>query len=334
MSWLYMAAIVALLVPAAALAQTYDTPQTLAVVISPPFYTYVDADGYAVATGIVRNESETAYVGNVVIQARFYGDAASLPLDAVTAGTLLEVIPPGGSSPFVARSAEPDPRIKSAVASLQMFDPSNPKIPGLAVERLADGLLRIRDSVGAPHANITVHIAYHDAFDPPRILGTSTHHIGGMGIGGSLNLTTPGEYPLGARGATAFVESDAFSSGTISWRIGAAPSAPSPPPAQILDAWMADHTGVRTTAAAAHQNVTLNAAVHLPDGEGRYWLYVQVSSKESGGVVLLERVEVDGAPSIPWTPTHEGEYIAEMFLWGETSAPASRPGPLLLLTVG
>ena len=334
MSWLYVAAIVALLAPAAALAQTYDTPQTLAVVISPPFYTYVDAEGHAVATGMVHNESDTAYVGNVVIQARFYGESTPFPLDTVAVNTLLEVIPPGGSSPFVARSAEPDPRIKSAVASLQMFDPSNPKIPGLAVERLADGRLHVYDTVGAPHTNVTIHIAYHDAFDPPRILSTSTHHVGDVGIGGSLNLTTPGQYPAGARGAAAFVESGAFSSGTVSWRIGDAPSAPPPLPAQILDAWMADHTGERTSAAAAHQNVTLNAAVHIPDGEGLYWLYVQVSSKEGGGVVLLERVEVDGAASVPWTPTHTGEYIAEMFLWGETGAPASRPGPILLLVVG
>ena len=332
MSWLYVAAIVALLAPAAALAQTYDTPQTLAVVISPPFYTYVDAEGHAVATGMVHNESDAAYVGNVVVQARFYGESTPLPLGTVTAGTLLEVIPPGGSSPFVARSAEPDPRIKSAVVSLQMFDPSNPKIPGLAIERLADGRLQVYDTVGAPHTNITVHIAYHDAFDPPRILGTSTHHMGDVGIGGSLNLTVPGEHPAGARGAAAFVESDAFSSGIVSWRIGAAPSAP-PLPAQILDAWMDDHMGERTSTAAAHQNVTLNAAVHVPDGEGRYWLYVQVSSKESGGVVLLERIGVDGAASVPWTPTHTGEYIAEMFLWGETGAPASRPAPILLLTV-
>ena len=334
MSWLYVAAIVALLAPAVALAQTYDTPQTLAVVISPPFYTYVDADGHAVATGMVRNESDTAYVGNVVIQARFYGESTPLPLDAVTAGTLLEVIPPGGSSPFVARSSEPDPRIKSAVASLQMFDPSNPKIPGLAVGRPADGLLRIHDTVGSPHTNITIHIAYHDAFDPPRVLGTSTHHMGDMGIGGSLDLATPGEYPAGARGAMAFAESDAFSSDTASWRIGDMPSAPPPLPAQILDAWMANQTGARTSAAAAHQNVTLNAAVHVPEGEGQYWLYVQVSSKESGGVVLLERIEVDGAASVSWIPTHEGEYIAEMFLWGEAGTPASRPGPILLLTVG
>ena len=60
---------------------------------------------------------------------------------------------------------------------------------------------------------------------------------------------------------------------------------------------------------------------------------MQVSSKESGGVVLLERIGVDGAASVPWTPTHTGEYIAEMFLWGRTGAPASRPAPILLLTV-
>ena len=328
----YLLVVVALLAPAAAFAQTYDTPQTLAISLEPPYYTYVDADGYSVTTGMVVNESDASYVGNVIVLAKFYGDMSSGPLDTVSARTLLEVIPPGSASPYIIRSGEPDPRISAAVATLLLFDPVGPKQAGLDMQ-YTNGTIRVSDAAGAPHTNVTVHVAYHDAFDPPRILGADTYSLGGMGIGGMLNLTAPGAYPPNTRGALAFAESDVFSSGAISWRAGTHAPAPPPLPAYILDAWVSDHAGGRTLSAPAGADLALNAAVEV-SGEGEYRLYVQVTSRDTGGVEFLESVAVDGgAAAIPWTPANEGEYIVEMFLWGEGGAPASRPSPILLLSV-
>lgn len=333
MVWLYAAAVAMFLVVISpAMAQIYETPQTLTVTISPPSYTYVDTEGYMVTTGVVRNDSEMSYVGNVILLTKFYGETAPLPLAVASGGTLLDVIPPGGSSPYVIRTSEPDPRIHWASTSMLIFDPANPKITGLSLE-WSDGVLTIRDMVGAPHSNVTIHLAYHDVFDPPRILKTSTYHIRDIDIGGSYNFTVAETYPAAVFGVMAFAESDVFSAQSISWRVPAA--APTQPtlPAHILDAWMTDMHGERTLTTHQHQNTTLNAEVLTPEG-GEYWLYVQVSSKESGGVVLLERALIDdNMVSIPWTPADDGEYIAEMFLWGETGAPASRPGPILLLTI-
>ena len=329
----YLLVVVALLAPAAALAQTYDTPQTLAVSLEPPYYTYVDPDGHSVTTGMVRNESDVSYVGNVIILAKFYGDHSPVPLDTVSAKTLLEVIPPGSASPYTVRSAEPDPRISVAVSTLLLFDPVGPKQPGLEMQRYANGVVRVSDTVGAPHTNVTVHIAYHDAFDPPRILGARTYELGGMGMGGALNLTTPDAYPPNTRGVMAFAESDVFSSRTVSWRAETAPPAPPPLPAHILDAWVSDYTGERTLSAPSGGNLALNGVVET-SGDGDYWLYVQVTARDSGGVEFLESVAVsDGAASMPWTPMHAGEYIVEMFLWGEGGVPASRPSPILLFSV-
>lgn len=329
----YLLMVVALLAPAAAFAQTYDTPQTLAITLEPPYYTYVDADGYSVTTGMVRNESDASYVGNVIILAKFYGDMSSAPLDTVSARTLLEVIPPGSASPYVIRSGEPDPRISTAVSTLLLFDPVGPKQTGLDMQRHADGGILVSDTAGAPHTNVTIHIAYHDAFDPPRILGADTYNLGGMGIGGMLNLTTPDTYPPNTWGALAFAESDVFSSYMVSWRTGTHTPAPPPLPAYIRDAWVAYNTGERTLSAPVGGNLTLNAAVDI-SGEDEYWLYIQVTSRDSGGVEFLESVAAhDGPAAIPWTPAHPGEYMVEMFLWGEGGVPASRPSPILLFSV-
>ena len=330
----YLLMVAALLAPAAALAQTYDTPQTLAITLEPPYYTYVDADGYSVTTGMVRNESDVIVRGQRDNTGKVLrGRTRRPPLDAISAKTLLEVIPPGSASPYVIRSGEPDPRISAAVSTLLLFDPVGPKQMGLDMQRHADGVIRVSDAAGSPHTNVTVHIAYHDAFDPPRILGADTYSLGGMGIGGMLNLTTPDTYPPNTRGALAFAESDVFSSYTVSWRAGTHAPAPPPLPAYIRDAWVADHTGERTLSAPAGGNLTLNAAVDI-SGEDEYWLYVQVTSRDSGGVEFLESVAVhDGPAAIPWTPGHPGEYIVEMFLWGEGGVPASRPSPMLLFSV-
>ena len=328
----YLMVAVALLAPAAAFAQTYDTPQTLAVALEPPYYTYVDEEGYSVTTGMVRNESETSYVGNTIVMAKFYGDSSPVPLDTVSAKTLLDVIPPGSSSPYMIRSAEPDPRISVAVSTLLLFDPVGPKQLGLEMQRHADGVIRISDTAGAPHSNVTLHVAYHDAFEPPRILGTHTYSLGGMEIGGVLNLTSPDLYPPNTRGVMAFAESDVFSADAVSWRTETAVPKPPPMPAHILDAWVSDHTGERILSAPAGGNLTLNCIVETPQDD--YWLYIQVTARESGAVVFLESAPVvDGEVSIPWMPAHAGEYIVEMFLWGEGGAPASRPSPILLFSV-
>lgn len=329
----YLLVVAVLLAPAAAFAQTYDTPQTLAVSLEPPYYTYVDADGYSVTTGMVRNESETSYVGNVIILAKFYGDMSSVPLDTVSARTLLEVIPPGSSSPYVIRSGEPDPRISTAVSNLLLFDSVGPKHTGLDMQMDTDGVIRIYNVAGAPHTNVTVHVAYYDAFNPPRILGADTYSLGGTGIEGMLNLTIPDTYPPNTRGALAFAESDVFSSDMISWRTGTYTPAPPPLPAYIRDAWVSDHAGERTLSAPVGGNLTLNGIVYT-SGKDEYWLHVQVTSRSSGGVELLESVAVgDGPAAIPWAPAHTGEYIVEMFLWGEGGVPASRPSPILLFSV-
>ena len=327
-----LAILAALAVPAAA-AQTYDTPQTLVVTLEPPFYTYIDAEGYAVTTGMVHNESEMSYVGNVMILARFYDDTSQAPLDAASGHAMLSVIPPGASSPYAIRASVPDPRIDWAASALLIFDGANPKVEGLAAEYTGDAL-SIYDIVGAPHTNVTVHLAYHDSFNPPRILETRTYTLGDVPMGGSATLELPDYAPLGARGAAAYMESDVFSGDSVSWVLEAGPDGPPPARAQILDVWLADHAGERSLTVRPHQNATLNAAVEIPGSDAGHWLYAQVTDRNTGEVVYLDRTKAaDGEVSLAWTAPGQGDYIAEIFLWAEAGVAVSKPGPALPFSV-
>lgn len=322
-------AILVLAVPTA-MAQTYDTPQTLAVVLVPPFHTYVDADGYTVATGMVHNESDAAYVGNVMILARFYGGISQMPLEAASGHALLDVIPPDGTSPYAVRSQTADPRINWAASTLLIFDAAGPKNMGLAAERQGTSI-RIYDTGDAPHTNVTIHLVYQDAFKPPRILGTMTYHMGDMPEGGSLEMALPADIPPAARGVTAFVESDVFSGMPVSW-ITDTISQP-PLPGQILDVWF-EHDAERVYAMLPGQEITLNTEVYVT-GNSTYWLYAQITDRDTGGVVFLDSVMVNKTHiSIPLVAPDSGRYITEMFLWTENGIPASRPGPALPFIVG
>ena len=332
-----------LVAPTLALAQTYDTPASLVVTISGPTYLKVDQDGYATVTGVVQNDSKHAYVGNVQVQARFYDGSGSEPLDVAVGATHLEVIPPGSSSPFAVRSTAPDPRINDAATTLLLFDSSNPKPTGIELEAgvVDSGGLSITasDIAGAPHTNVAVHVAYHDAFDPPRILSVSTLEMGNMTIDGALNAATTDQFPLSARGFIVFAESDVFSSKSVSGRLPAPTEAPAGPAAHIREAWISDGSGERASTVERDQEITFNASVVSSAGgeEGPYWLYIQVKSFGDPVVVFLDRAEVasggEVTVSIPWSTPEPGQYFAEAFLWGDLNIPVAEPGPVVLFAV-
>lgn len=339
-----LVAIVLAATPALVLAQTYDTPATLVVTIDGPTYLKVDPDGYATVTGIVHNESKHAHVGNVQVQARFYDGSGAEPLEVAVGATHLEVIPPGSSSPFAVRTSSPDPRINSAATTLLLFDSSSPRNTGIGLEAAitedpAGIFVTASDVASAPHTNVTVHVAYHDAFDPPRILSIATVEMGEMAIGGSLNATIADQFPPSARGFMVFAESDVFSAKPVSGKLPAPPAAPAGPAAHIREVWISDDSGERTATVERGQEVAFNASVVSAAGgeEGPYWLYLQVKSFGDPVVVFLDRAEVapggEATASIQWSFPDAGQYFAEAFLWGDLNIPVAEPGPVLLFTV-
>ena len=100
-------------------------------------FVYRDSEGYTVVIGLIENNDPMSFVTNVVIQANFYDDFNSNPLEVKEGTTTLKVIPPNSNSPFMIRSDNPDIHISEASANLLTFDTSElmKKVYGHEVKR-------------------------------------------------------------------------------------------------------------------------------------------------------------------------------------------------------
>ena len=65
-----------------------------------------------------------SFVTNVVIQANFYDDFNSNPLEVKEGSTILKVIPPNTQSPFMIRSDNPNVDITQVSTKFLTFDTS------------------------------------------------------------------------------------------------------------------------------------------------------------------------------------------------------------------
>ena len=322
-------------IPVSIHAQTYDTPSTLIVQMTHPNYMYVDDNGHTVMTGMIQNESEQTYVGNIVILVRFYDDTSETPLYKVMSEPLLQVIPPQSASPFSVRSPQPDTRISDATATMLIFEQSNPKVTGFDIHiDSTTGHIAVSDAAHAPHTNVTVHVSYRDVFEPPRILYTQTFHLGDMEMDGTLYTNAYGNMPYNTRSVAVYAESDVFSSKAAFVTISNVVPYPHST-THITDVWVKDDTHTETTRLSLHQNVTLGADIHL-DTDEPHWVYVQIKRQDQPAVVFLEGTTVqspDDIVSIPWSPSSVGDYIMEVFLWGNLDIPITAPSPIVLFSV-
>lgn len=332
--WVLVAAIL-LMVPAYAAAQTYDTPDTLVVSLSHPIYMYVDPEGHIVITGIIQNDSTHSYVGNVQVLARLYDSTGSRLVEVAHGYTHLEVIPPKSSSPFTIRSDTADPSIKTAVASLLFFEQAGPKPPGLDVNVKTDTsptTITLSDSAGAPHSDVQVYVAYHDAFEPPRILAIHSYHVGDIEQYGSSDAVELYGPPPGARGYMVFSQSGVFSTDVTKVRLPTISPIPTGPSAFIQDAWIANDTGHRTNNLHVNRTATMNVSVYGPEPLTSH-LYMHIKQIGNDIPVFLNNTQItpNGTVSIPWTPDTVGSHYAELFLWSDLTMPQS--GPLILFRV-
>lgn len=332
--WILAAAII-LAVPVYATAQTYDTPDTLVVSLSHPIYMKVDPEGHIVITGVIHNDSPHSYVGNVQVLARLYDSTGTRLVEVTHGNTHLEVIPPKSYSPFTIRSNTSDPSIQSAVASLLFFEQANPKPLGLDVNIQTDTTpttVTLSDSAGAPHTDTQIYVAYHDAFEPPRILAIHAYDIGDIaqyGFSDAVDLYGP---PPGARGYMIFAQSDVFSADMVKTRLPVIPPILAGPTAFIQDTWIANDTNHRTNSLHVNQTSTINVSVYGTEPLASH-LYMHIKQIGNDIPVFLNNTQItpNGTVSIPWVPQTTGPHYAEIFLWSDTTAPQS--GPLILFGV-
>ena len=102
-----------------------DTNPTLTVSTnSNTNYVYQDSEGYTVVIGVIENNDPLSFVTNVKVQAYFYDEFNPDPLEIKEGSTLLNVIPPSSSSPFVIRSESPNSDIVDVYTKILTFETS------------------------------------------------------------------------------------------------------------------------------------------------------------------------------------------------------------------
>ena len=332
-------------------AETTDTPTTLSVVLtSNAPYVYQDQDGYTYVVGSVKNTNTLTAVTNVMIQATFYDDVSQAPLEIVKGGTVLDVIPAKGTSPYVIKSNSPNPKITQAAVFLDKFDPSQSKSKLLSIELsdvFVDGNLvfsGILKNGPAPADDANVYVAFYDSFDPPRLLDVRTIPIGKMAPEQESSFEFNDAINPRAVSFTLFSESDVFYSDSVNHKVPA-PEALTKR-VTISDVSITDVNGkpLSKISLGTYVKIQSHSLIELsPDDtslEIPYTYYVQI--KESGEKPYVEFIGTyDGryvgqgkqSQSVDWIPEKKGLYYIETFVWDRSNIPIAEPGPIALILV-
>lgn len=329
-----------------------DTAPSLTVLLesNAPFV-YRDAEGYTVVVGQVVNNDPITSVASVQVSANFYNDTGNQPLESNIGRTVLEVIPPLGSSPYVIKSQTPNTEITQASAHLEGFKPSVPKLKLLAVQgyhmSYFDDVLYfsgVLENSGAPISDTHVHAAFYDGFDPPRILGVHSIPLGNVLSGESVPFDFNEKINPRAVGFYLFSESDVFYSDFVDLKIPESEAITKL--VTIKNVTVKDGDGNKLSEILVGSEISIQSeswikfSADQPSNETAYTYYVQV--KRFGEVPYVEFVgKYDGSytgagtrsQSVGWTPENTGEYFIETFVWDRNNIPIADQGPLALISV-
>ncbi len=344
--------LILLLIPfSQAFSQEYSsTAPTLSVVLSNDRqFVYQDSEGYTVVVGVVENNNSLTPITNVKLQVHFFDNFDPNPLEIIDGGTILEVIPSNGQSPFAIRSDTPNPNITKASVSILGLDSSVAKKQELTVystDIFLDSSLRfsgVLQNGEAPISNANVYLAFYDNFEPPRILRVSTIEIGDVE---SNDIAFEFDEPIDSKsvGFLLFYESDKFYSDFIDITI---------PPAQlstkliiISDVTVKDTMGNKLSEIKFGSTVNIVSetliqfAADQKSNETAYTYYVQI--KESGKPPYVEYIgKFDGrfigtgteSQTIDWIPEKKGLFFIETFVWDRNNIPIAEQGPIVLIIV-
>ena len=331
-----------LAVQAAHAQEYYDTEPMLGVeVVADSQYLYEEG-GAAVVVGEVRNNDPLLFLGSVGLQVRFYGGTDPAPLAVAGAETVLGAIPPGSTSPFVARAPEGVAGVTDAEVGLAGgFDVAGAKADALEIAGAGvvhGGELVVRGEVrnSVPERGVAAHAVLYDGFDPPRVLRVASAELGDMLPNSRAPFEFRWEADHRAASVAVLAESDSsYAGGRASLDV---------PPREALRtaariAGVSLEHGGGPGEVPVGAEVGIRAAIEPLSGDGaRYVYYAQV--KGSGAAPHVEFLGSAGgalgdgsSPSVTWVPEREGLYFVETVLWDASGVPIAERGPFQLVLV-
>jgi hypothetical protein len=325
-----------------------DTPSTLSVALtSDSPFVYKDNEGYTIVVGNVVNKSELTSVSNVQLRVNFYDETGTQPLETVQGGTILEVIPELGTSPYIIKSNSTNPNITQVSVVLEGFSPSSSKSQQLVVESsdiFLDENLKLSGVLtngGSPITDTFVYLAFYDAFAPPRLVGVSSIPIGDVEANEKVDFYFSEEIYQRAVSFQIFAQSNVFYSNFVDEKI----------PQQltklvtISDVSLNDSQGNKLSEITVGSTVNIRSNVWVQfstdqkSNETPYTYYTQVKNSGLPTVEFLEKSDgrfIDTGSqsvSIDWIPEKKGLFFIETFVWDRNNVPIADKGPIVLLVV-
>ena len=346
-----------------------DTPHSLVSALDETSqYVFVDNSGYGVMVGMIENKG-FSYISAIQIQVRFYDESTSVPINIVSGTTLIDVLPPNSKTPFMIRSSIPDSSIAHASAKIINVGNSQQKESNLSLTIDDTSTIPIISNTNmynitingniqngpAPSSNTTVHVAFYDAFVPPRTLDVKTIHLENMSHNEIIGFELNTEMPQNARSFSIFAESDIYHAKPIlhqhiSLDFFAAPSLSDKlsKPLVISDVSLYDNAENRIGSATVGESAKIQAVMTVQStdnenakhAEGSYILYVQI--KDASGTEQIEFIGKRGGQitaqgtqtsSVEWVPQRPGLYIAETFVWDINNVALAEPNAVLIILV-
>ena len=329
-------------------AEYVDNKPTLSVVLtSDSPFVYKDDEGYTVVVGAVENTSNLTSITDVRVHVNFYDDVSTQPLEITEGGTILEVIPPLGKSPYMIRSNSSNPDITQVSVSLsEGFHTSPSKSKQLSVELsniVLDDTLHfsgVLKNGAAPINNTNVYLTFYDNFDPPRIVGVSTIPIGNVESNEMVNFSFNEKIQTRSVGFLLFSESNVFYSDSVNVKIPA-PKLVTISNVSVLDSQGQAFSEIKVGSTVQIQSESLiQFSADPKSDETPYSYYVQI--KQSGKTPFVEFIgkyngRYIGAgsqfQSIDWIPEHDGLFFIETFVWDRNNIPIADQGPIVLVVV-
>ena len=305
-----------------------DTNPTLTVSLnSDNSFVYEDSDGHTVVVGLIENNDPLSFITNVVIQAKFFDDFSSNPLEIKEGSAVLKVVPPNSAAPFIIRSENPNPNITDVSTKILTFETSkfmenslNISVNNVSIAKIFDlsesvydlsfsGMLR---NGNASSSDTAIHFAFYDVFN--RIIQISTIEIGDIGINELVSFKLNEGITASSVGFLLFSESDQFYSDFKDVEI---------PQPQI-------HTNLATTCDSSEVNIGGNCTSY--DISNGHVTSATVNTDDNS-VIINIHAEDDGVLTIsPSTSTQKGIFM--VLVDGEESDDAEINGNTVIVPFG
>lgn len=333
------------LLPALAYAQTTDTGSQLGLELlghQPTFY--LDDEGYTVVVGEIKNLKNFA-VTDVRVLANYYTEeSGNTPDDTGIGNTIINVIPPLGTSPYIIRSNEQNLDVTGVTVNLLGFTSSPSKSEML---ELTDTSVRVVDALeisgtmtnNSPTNILEVRIfaLVYDALDPPRLIVIETTTISPVAAGESSEYRFILDDYERASTIQLVAESDHFTSAFSEIPIIRHLTQP----LIIHGIEIVDANG--NAVSSLHKNVPVYLQSRITGQDVidiEYEYLVQVNTSEPIPIVefvgstagLMSGAGISQSV-VEWTPQNSGLFYVEMYVWSPEGLALSTPGPIALLHV-